>query len=380
MTRRIVVDENILAGAACFGQFGEVQTAPGRRLGAADVKDADALIVRSVTPVNAALLAGSQVRFVGSATIGTDHIDADWLARAGIAWASAPGCNAPSVVDYCLSALCVLEGVLETLLARRGRVGIIGYGNVGSRLHRRLRALGIDCIAFDPFLDAERCPVLAPLPEVLGCDVVSLHTPLTTGGPHPTRHLLDVAQLSRLPRAAVLLNAGRGEVLATAALRELVRRRPDVRLVLDVWENEPRIDPDLLEACRIGTHHIAGYSADGKLRGLEMVAQAYARFLGVGYRGFPLPVELQRAPELRVDAGAANAELIRQAVLQCYDVRVDDAALRGIAAAGDAAGEGFDGLRKHYRLRRELGHCRLRPSAALSVAQANALRGAGFDV
>src|SRR5690606_29332386 len=189
-----------------FSSLGEVRTLAGRSMAAADVADADILLVRSVTPVNAALLSGSRVCFVGTATIGTDHLDIEYLQRANIGYANAPGSNAQSVVDYVLSALAAEEGLLARLLSGQARVGVVGLGNVGGRLLRRLQALGIDAVGFDPYVTAPDLPQNT-LEAVLGCEVVCLHTPLTRVGAHPTWHLLDEARLRALRSGAVLLNA-----------------------------------------------------------------------------------------------------------------------------------------------------------------------------
>lgn len=374
----ILVDENIAAAEQCFGQFGEVRRFAGRNLRRDDIGAAEALIVRSVTRVDEALLGGSKVKFVGSTTIGTDHLDKAWLQQRGIHWCSAPGSNADSVVDYCLSAFCRLDGVLERILDG-ARVGIIGYGNVGSRLATRLQALGANCLAYDPFLDAGQCPVKAELEDVLQCDIVSLHTPLSRDGAYPSWHMLGLEQLSRLPDQAVLLNAGRGEVLDNEMLHALCRSRPDVQLVLDVWENEPAIDRELLQQCRFGTPHIAGYSIDGKLRGLQMVAQQYADFRGVPLADYPLPEAAAAPLQLELDADMSDAGLLRSAVLACYDIREDDQRLRAlINEEGFAAG--FDRLRKQYPPRRELSACVVSEGERLPAVQRRLLSALGVLV
>lgn len=343
----ILVDENIPAAEALLSGFGEVHRFRGRELTAEAVKQADALLVRSVTRANAGLLEGSKVRFVGSTTIGTDHLDTVWLEQQGIQCCSAPGSNAHSVVDYVLSAVCVLPGLLDELLSG-GRVGIVGYGNVGSRLHRRLAALGIDCAAYDPLLNDAQCSIAAPLSVVLDSPLVCLHTPLTRSGPHPTANLLSLDALRRLPQGAVLLNAGRGEVLPNALLLTLLNERPDIRLVLDVWEGEPDISQELLSRCVLATPHIAGYSQDGKWLGVQMVAEALARHLGQ-----PLPELtpdfLAPAPKVSLALESPKAEQIRKCVLAAYDVREDHRRLQGFSAGKD-----FDELRRNYPARREV--------------------------
>lgn len=352
---RILVDENIPWAETLLSNWGELEAFRGRDLRRDLLGDADILLVRSVTEVNAALLEGSVVRFVGSTTIGTDHLDTRWLDQQGIRWCSAPGSNADSVVDYCLSAFCALPGALERLLDG-ALVGIIGYGNVGARLHRRLAALGVACLAYDPWLSAEQCPVLAPLERVLDCEIISLHTPLTRGGPFPTRHLLGLDDLLALPSDAILLNAGRGEVLATDTLLSLRQQRPDIQLVLDVWEGEPGISADLVSRCAVATPHIAGYSQDGKWRGLLQVARQLALYLGEELPAVTPP--LAPAPLVDLSGADSRAALIRSLVLGVYDIREDDRRLRDSLEAVEPA-RAFDQLRRHYPARREVTAARL---------------------
>jgi erythronate-4-phosphate dehydrogenase len=365
----ILVDENIPGAGALMAPLGEVKSFRGRELCAADVRDASALLVRSVTPVNSALLAGSKVQFVGSTTIGTDHLDTTWLDANGIRWCAAPGSNAESVVDYCMSALCIVPDMLERLFDG-GQVGIIGYGNVGSRLHKRLQALGIDCRAYDPFLSAEQCPIQASLQELLTVDFLSLHTPLTRSGLFPTQHLLSLEQLAAMPRSAVILNAGRGEVLASATLQQVQRVRPDLGLVLDVWENEPAIATGLLDVCAIGTPHIAGYSQDGKWNGLMQVASALAQYFGVALAALEAP--LVQAASVDVSEVRDVPGLVRTVVLACYDIRADDRRLRDCTAP-ETMGKLFDQLRRTYPARREVSSVRIRGVDALSVELRKAL-------
>lgn len=352
--RLIIADENIPYASAWFGALGQVDTRSGRALKREDVRTAEVLLVRSVTRVDRALLEGSQIRFVGTATIGTDHLDLDYLRANGIAYASAPGSNAPSVVEYVLSGLCALDGVLERLLAG-GSVGIVGLGNVGSRLLERLRRLGIRCIGYDPLLPVSSALPLRPLDEVLAADVVCCHTPLTRDGAFPTYHLLDRERLLRLKPGAVLLNAGRGAVIDNTALNEVLRERPDIRAVLDVWENEPAIDRALLQQVAIATPHIAGYSWDGKLAGTRMILEACCNFLKVAV---PANKAEGVVPHFIADPHASNAELIRATMLGTYDVRADDRRMRQALQGSDPA-TAFDELRKNYPLRRELAAVRI---------------------
>ena len=352
---RILVDENIPAAVACFSQFGDVQQISGRQLSRADIGGAEVLIVRSVTKVNAALLAGTAVRFVGSTTIGTDHLDLKYLAANEIKTCNAPGSNAESVVDYVISAICSCDNLLERLLGGE-RVGIIGYGNVGRRLGQRLSALGITWKAYDPLLD-QAIEGLSTLDTVMSSSLVCLHTPLIRDGEYPSYHMLGLDRLRGMPANAVFLNAGRGEAVATEVLLSLCEQRPDIKLVLDVWESEPSFSANLASRCHIATPHIAGYSADGKLTGLKMVASELAEFLGVNLLPFAVPSSMADSAEILCD-GANEAHFVRSVVASVYDVMEDDKRFRGIIDC-NARGQEFDLLRKNYPVRRELAYSSL---------------------
>ena len=360
---KILADRNMAGVAEMFASLGEVTLFDGRALTSA--RGADLLLVRSVTRVDESLLGGHRPRFIGSATSGFDHVDVEALTRLGIPFAYAPGSNADSVVDYVLSALCETGDHLARLLAGEP-LGIVGYGHIGRRLHSRLARLGILSRGYDPWLSRADFPVLTGLEAVLDCPVVCLHASLTRDVPWPSFHMLDALALECLPEGALLINAGRGELLATEELLALHRRRRDIDLVLDVWEGEPQVDSTLLDACRYGTAHIAGYSYDGKLRATWMLYLAACRALGCGDTGGPAsptpvpcpepaPVEV-RPPELPL------GELLPWLVRQVYDIRDDDQLLR------EAGPDGFDRLRKTYRRRRELSSVAVVNGAELDAA------------
>lgn len=353
-----------------FGGLGQVERFDGRALAAAQLDGADVLLVRSITRVDDTLLGGSTLRFVGTATSGFDHVDRDALQRRGIPFAWAPASNADSVVDYVLSVLCHHPEKLAEL-SDGEPLGIIGYGHIGRRLHRRLERLGIRVMAYDPWLDAGQYPALVDLASVLGCPVVSMHAALTDAAPWPSRHMLDVQALGALPNRALLINAGRGELVSTEALQELNRARPDISLVLDVWEGEPEIDQSLLDIVRFGTAHIAGYSFDGKLRASEMLRDSLCEALGIdaGTSGSPL-APLDVTVPLGLDARAVLCLL----VAKVYDVAEDDRLLRAAMPGG------FDALRKHYRQRRELSSLRIANAAALNAEVLEVCRALGCEV
>lgn len=349
---KIIADENIPFVHHFFDCFGEVVTAPGRHLTASHVRDADILLVRSVTQVNEALLAGSRVRFVGTCTIGTDHLDTGFLKEAGIAYASAPGCNAGGVLQYDLAALTYLDAHW-----RAKKVGVIGHGNVGGRVAEVMHRLGVEVCAYDPFQSQTSIPYLTGLDDVLTCDIVCMHTPYTRDGSHPTHHLIGSRELQALKSDAVLLNAGRGGAIDNRALKRHLSENTGLRVALDVWENEPNIDTELLSLVTLATPHIAGYSFEGKLNGSAMVFESLVTSLGedqarhqehlrallIRLRGQPSPLE---------------ASSLSEAISHTYDIASDDMRTRSaIAQAGQAGvGVAFDALRKHYPERREFGH------------------------
>lgn len=353
MTLKIVVDENIPFAEAFFAPLGDVVRLPGRTMTAADVRDADALVVRSVTPVNAALLAGSSIKFVGTCTIGTDHLDLDYLQANNIGFSSAPGCNANSVVEYIFSALCALN-----IDWRSMNIGIVGCGNVGGHLYRRLREFGVSCRCYDPLLSSDKNSDLTTLAEVLGCDIVCLHTPLTQTGPHPSFHLLGEAELNLLKPGSVLINAGRGGVIDNRALLEFLQKKPDVRVVLDVWEGEPNINTELMALVDLASPHIAGYSFDGKVAGTEMIYKALCRHFNLPVAQSAASLMPTEKATLGIPSGESDFAILRELILSAYDVRDDDARMRARLAplAGQDLAEGFDYLRKNYPERRELSH------------------------
>ena len=352
---KIVADENIPCVEKAFASLGEVELVQGRGLRPAQVRDADILLVRSVTRVDEGLLAGSKVRFVGSATIGFDHVDREYLEARGIGFSTAPGSNAISAAEYVISGLVVLAERAGIDLGGK-TAGIIGCGNVGSRVLTRLTALGINCLVNDPPLkERGGHEDYVELDDLLQADIITAHVPLETGGSHPTLHLLDGAFLGELKPGAILINSARGPVADNRALDHLLERRSDLSVVLDVWEGEPEINTSLLEKVALGTPHIAGYSLDGKLRGTEMIYSAACRFLQQPPRWSAVK-ELPSVPAFAAETFIAGdvAGNIRRAVLACYDVRGDDARLRAILSLPSRERPGyFDRLRKESRNRRK---------------------------
>lgn len=358
---KIIADENIPLLNRFFGELGDVVATPGREITADMVRDADILLVRSVTPVNAALLDGSKVCFVGSTTIGTDHVDQSYLEQRAIGFANAPGSNANSVVEYVLSCLSILTEThglnFDTL-----KVGIVGYGNVGNTLARRLQKLGIEYRVYDPLIAQDSDPALTSFERILACDVISLHVPLTTEGEYPTFHLFDADTLGRLRSDQILINTSRGAVIDNAALCAALTPDESFTAILDVWENEPAIDVTLARKVFIGTPHIAGYSFDGKVAGTEMVYSALCRYLGLPIRH--RAAQFLEEPPLSKMAFTSNADVdwsIHTAIRACFDVRHDHALLHASLKLPDAERVAmFDALRKNYRCRREFSGVKIK--------------------
>ena len=347
---KIVADENIPAVREAFASLGEVTTVNGRSLCAADLANANILLVRSVTRVDAMLLADSCVRFVASATAGVNHIDLDYLRAAGIAFANAPGSNAVSAAEYVIAAICYWSLANDIPLAGRS-VGVIGYGNVGKRVVQRCELLGTHCVINDPPLAAQGVKGLSSLDAALRCDIVTLHVPLVTEGQHPTLKLMDAAHIGTLKSGSLLINAARGEVVEESTLLNRVSTDDDLAVVLDVWENEPNIDPRMLEQTLLGTAHIAGYSADGKIRGTEMIYRACCEFLGEPPAWSSADVIFDQ-PQIKVSLSPDPG--VRQQVLDAYDIETDSARLKAILGVDEGGiGQYFDYLRKHYPVRRE---------------------------
>jgi erythronate-4-phosphate dehydrogenase len=349
-----------------FGAIGDVSLVDGRAITSAQLQGVDVLLVRSVTRVDAELLQHHLLRFVGSATSGTDHVDRLALQERGIGFAWAGGSNADSVVDYVLSAICQCADKLEQLLSG-GVLGIVGYGHIGRRLQRRLSALGISCKASDPWLSATEFPVLTSLEEVLDCDVVCLHAALTHDRPWPSHHLLGTRELQQLRPDSLLINAGRGELVDSEALYQHLRQEGAPSVILDVWEGEPRIDERLLALCQFGTAHIAGYSYDAKLLATQMLYHSLCSELDLACS------ESDQGSDtvpVTIPTGLAGAELIRWLLAQAYDIAEDDRLLRGAPAS-------FDQLRKTYRKRRELSLLQPDNVAGMPAATQSLLRALG---
>ncbi len=374
----IFYDENMPFAEEFFGQVITDGRAPilhpfnGRNLNAEMVADADVLLVRSITKVNRELLSlNSSLGFVGTATIGVDHIDQAYLASRNIPFYSSPGCNAISVAEYVLSALIVLAERYRFKLSDK-TFGIVGAGNTGSRLSEKLNALGIKHLLCDPILAASGDNRhFSSLEEVLACDIISLHVPLTSSGEDQTYHLLNDENIAQLSAEQILINACRGEVVDNQALLAKKIKGIAPKLVLDVWENEPSILKDLIPYTEIATAHIAGYSLEGKARGTEMLYQALCKQLNLPIKSSLidfLPPAVIGEVEIKQDF---DENLLNPLTKMVYDVRRDDGIFRQQINV-----QGFDHIRKTYPARREFSSVTLTCS---NGANSNGCYGVGFS-
>lgn len=356
---KIIADENIPYVREAFSSLGEVKILSGRNIDAHSVKDADILLVRSITRIDKNLLDGSKVKFVGTATIGIEHIDITYLKKQNIAFASAPGSNANSVAEYVISALLVLVNKFNLDLSKK-TIGIIGVGNVGSLVAKKAKCLGLNILLNDPPLAKKtNYPCYLKLEEIFEADIITLHTPLTYEGENKTYHLVDENFLAKMKPGSILINASRGKVVDEKALIKAIVNKHLLAVVLDVWETEPEINLELLKLVTIGTPHIAGYSFDGKVKGIFMIYQATCNFYNINKEWKPILPET-KYPYLEIDTHHKSEEqIIYDLVLKIYDIRNDDKNLRSILKIQDTKSY-FDMLRKEYPIRREFHNTKIK--------------------
>lgn len=350
-----------------FQTIGETRVVPDRLISPADVRDADALIVRSKTRVTSALLDGSRVSFVGTATAGTDHFDIPFLNARLIAWTGAPGCNADSVAEYVITALCCVAA-RNGLDLHRLTLGVIGVGQVGRRVVSKARALGLTVLENDPPLQvATGDRRFVSLDTLLrAADIITLHVPLTRGGQFPTHHLANCHFFEHAKPGCIFLNTSRGEVTNSDGLLFAMERHVVGPAILDVWENEPFISVDLLSRADLATPHIAGYSFEGRLNGTLAVYREACHFFEVEGPWTPSPALLPppRSASLSA-AGKSAGQILYEVTKAAYDIEADDRALReGPLADDDTRGIHFDKLRREYPDRREYAALDLRISGA----------------
>ena len=345
---KIIADENLAFTDYFFSEFGDIQHKAGRTLTHADVKDAEALLVRSVTQVNEDLIYNTALKFVGSATIGTDHLDIPLIEQQGITWSNAAGCNAQAVSEYVITALLKLQP--ELIQANENfTLGLIGLGNVGSRLAVMAKLLGWNVIAFDPFETREHINQVDLNTLLKQADAISIHVPLTKYGEHPTSHLINAQALAEMKPNCILINSARGPVVEEVALIADIQKTQR-QVVLDVFEHEPEISEELLNLITLVTPHIAGYSLEGKARGTQMIYDAFCQeFNYIPNKQFE--TQLPACEQLFKDQNLK--EVLVKHLSKIYDISRDDQNLRACLKDGKVDQKAFDHLRKTYPLRRE---------------------------
>ena len=360
---RLIVDENIVFAKEAFSSLGDTQLVNGRSITNKDVLGADILIVRSITNVNEELLGDSKVKFVGTATIGTDHIDLQYLRKHNITFADAKGCNADSVAEYIFTALFNIASRKKISL-RDKSIGVVGIGNIGSRVVRIANSLGIKVLKNDPPLERKGIGEnYSSLDEILSSDIITFHVPMIMDGIDKTYHLLNENNLKKIKNGATIINSSRGAVIDNSALLAESKNK-QLNLILDVWENEPSINTDLLVQANIATPHIAGYSFEGKINGTKMIYDALCKHLKIKSMWDPtLPaIEINK---LSLPVGENIEYSLYKLFSSIYDIEKDDELIRKIGTIKqNERASHFDLLRKKYPVRREFSNYTVQISEA----------------
>lgn len=340
-TMRIVIDEKIPYLRDALEQMGHSVTAmPGQAIDNSDLAVADALFVRTRTHCNAALLDNTPVRFIGTATIGHDHIDKEYCRQRSIVWTNAPGCNADAVLQYVQSCIYCWARSYDINSLEGLTLGIVGVGQIGSRVERWAREAGLTVLLNDPPRAERGEGDFVPLSRIAQeCDIITFHTTLSKSGVHPSYHLADAAFLDSLQRCRLLINASRGPVIDNSALLNAIDNKRIAAVALDVWENEPQLNHGLLEKAFIATPHIAGYSTEGKINASRMMVEAFAQFSRYTE---PLPAMSLPAPA----QPKVSAATLPDALLYIYNPLDDTTLLK-------SSPDRFEELRNNYNLRRE---------------------------
>lgn len=353
---KIIVDENIPQAREAFDSIGEIIFSTGRKISNELLADVDVLLVRSITNVDEKLLTGTNVKFVSTATAGTDHIDKEYLIRNKITFADAAGCNSFSVAEYLIAALSNIFS--NNNFSFNGKsLGVVGIGNVGSKVVRFAEYLGFNVLQNDPPLERKLgVKDFVPLEDILQCNIISFHVPLTHSGIDKTYHLLNEKNLDQIKSGTILINTSRGEVIDNKALKKRLQNKNDLITVVDVWENEPNIDFELLEKVNLGSAHIAGYSLEGKINGTEIIYNKLCDFLGITPK-WKAKYPLITNPVITIDHNSTIEKLLNIIIKQIYSIEQDDNLLRSrINLAGDLRTKHFDELRKNYSIRREFNN------------------------
>ncbi len=346
---KIVIDDKIPYIKGALEPFAEVVYLPGNKTTTEVVKDADALITRTRTNCSQKILEGSSVKFIATATIGFDHIDTEYCKNVGIEWTNSPGCNAESVNQYISSAL-FSYSMRKRFDLKDKTIGIVGVGQVGSRIAKTCQILGMKVILNDPPREriegSEKFVSLKTIQEE--ADIITFHVPLNMDGEDATYHLVNEYFLQNLKRNPLIVNSCRGEVFDSEAVYNAKEAGNISGFIIDCWENEPNLNLGLLKQSEYGTPHIAGYSKDGKANGTKMSVQAVSRFFNLGIDNWePTEVELPENTEIEIDGNQRREySVLAEAILSTYDIETDDEALKKEPHL-------FEQLRGDYPVRRE---------------------------
>lgn len=352
---KIICDENISFAEAAFSQFGKVELLQGRKINNAALNKADVLIVRSITKVDKSLLENTNIKFVGTATIGTDHVDINYLNKRNIKFADAAGCNSDAVTEYLFTALFRILADKNISLKNKS-MGVIGVGNIGSRVVKLAKAVGLEVIMNDPPLQRKTSSKdYAPLEEALQADIVTFHVPLTLDGKDKTIHLLDQKKIKSMKDGIILINASRGPVVDNTALSSFIDKKK-LNVVLDVWEHEPEVDINLLNQTLIATPHIAGYSLEGKVNGTYLIYKNFCNFLGETPTWQPT-LAMPEDSLITAEENKSIEETLNFIFSKVYQIRRDDKKMRHLYDLDAKIRPSyFDLMRKEYPYRREFNN------------------------
>ncbi|MDG5799454.1 4-phosphoerythronate dehydrogenase [Marinilabiliaceae bacterium ANBcel2] len=371
---KIVIDDKIPYIKNIFEPYAKVLYIKDEKIDRKEVKDADLIIIRTRTLCDHKLLSQSKVKMVATATIGTDHIDTEWLAQKGIKWTNAPGCNSGSVMQYISSTLALL--IKQGVDPEKTTVGIVGVGNVGSKVEKIAKLMGFKILLNDPprerkegktgFYDYKRV--------MQESDIITFHTPLIKSGADKTHHLFNNDSLNYIKKGAVIINSARGEITETNALIKGVDNKIISKLAIDVWENEPTISKELFKRVWIGTPHIAGYSADGKANATKIVVNRAAHFFNLPLKEWsPDKIPVPKKNTIELNRNASTTMQLCNSILKTYNVTDDYNRLK--LNIND-----FEKLRGDYPLRREFNAWNIKMNKKITVEESSVLSKAGFQI
>lgn len=349
---RITADERIPFLKGVLEPFANVSYLPGNQINRNHLMESDALLIRTRTRCDSELLKGTPVKFIGTATIGFDHVDTNYCEKNNIKWVNAPGCNSTSVTQYITAALLRIASEADFHLKAK-KIGIVGVGNVGSKVQNLANLLGMKVLLNDPpRARNEKKKSFIDLEDLLTeSDIVTIHVPLNMSGQDRTFHLFDKETFTKFKKGAWIINSARGEVIETEVLKDALDREIITGAVIDVWEKEPEIDLQLMHMAFLATPHIAGYSSDGKANGTAMIVRELSKSFNFPLSNwYPVEIPASHEPVITIDCnGKSTEEILRKAVFHTYNIVEDDIRLRFDPAR-------FEKMREIYPVRREFSH------------------------